>query len=126
VTSLEFSPDGKTLVAGSYDKTLRRWNVVTAKPAGVFATRQGGVLSVAVGGKADLWVVAGWKGFALWDARRGRERIAVESGKDALTYCVAMSHDGTWVASGGSGDEVKLWRVKDLLRRPTAGGRRAP
>ncbi len=34
VTSVAYSPDGKTLASGSYDKTIKLWDVATGKQAG--------------------------------------------------------------------------------------------
>ncbi|PVH68254.1 hypothetical protein DL98DRAFT_441609, partial [Cadophora sp. DSE1049] len=31
VTSLAFSPDGKQIVSGSYDRTVRRWDAATGQ-----------------------------------------------------------------------------------------------
>ena len=32
VTSVGFSPDGKTIVSGSYDKTLKVWDAINFRP----------------------------------------------------------------------------------------------
>ncbi|HVK71136.1 MAG TPA: hypothetical protein VM694_42055, partial [Polyangium sp.] len=44
VQSVAFAPDGKTLASGSYDKTVRLWDVATAQCLAILlATREGWV-----------------------------------------------------------------------------------
>jgi WD40 repeat protein len=42
-----FSPDGKTVLTGSWDKTARLWDATTGRPLGPPLTHQGGVEAVA-------------------------------------------------------------------------------
>ena len=44
---MAFSPDGKTVITGSADKTARFWDAATGRPLGQPLTHQGEVNAVA-------------------------------------------------------------------------------
>src|SRR5262249_11273113 len=46
VTGLAFGPDGKTLISGSYDKTLRIWEVATGRELQRFPSLMGSVFQL--------------------------------------------------------------------------------
>ncbi len=47
VFAVAFSPDGKTVITGSQDKTARLWDAATGQPRGQPLTHQGSVTAVA-------------------------------------------------------------------------------
>jgi WD40 repeat protein len=47
VSAVAFSPDGKTIATGSYDKTARLWNAADGSPIGAPMTHQDWVWRVA-------------------------------------------------------------------------------
>src|SRR5438445_13119070 len=47
IGSVAFSPDGKTLAAGSYGKTIKLWDVQTGKNTATLSDDTGHILSVA-------------------------------------------------------------------------------
>ena len=47
-TSIVFSPDGRVLVSGSYDRTIRLWNIATGEQLGTLDGHTYSITSVAV------------------------------------------------------------------------------
>ena len=47
VSSLNFSPDGKTLASGSWDKSVKLWDVSTGRELETLNGHQGAVFSVS-------------------------------------------------------------------------------
>lgn len=119
VTSLAWSPDGKSLATGSVDRTVKVWDLATRKPRATLRGHEDAVASVAYAPDGRALVSGGWDATVrLWDPATATERARL-AGHSGPVNAVAVSPDGRTIASGsgGYGDagEVKLW---DL-----AGGR---
>ncbi len=69
VTSLAFSPDGSTLVTGSWDQTVRLWDAATGRERAALAWPVGKVTALAYAADG-LRIAAGGDGGAVvvWDA----------------------------------------------------------
>ncbi|KAH8586999.1 hypothetical protein B0O99DRAFT_527618 [Bisporella sp. PMI_857] len=110
VTSVAFSSDGKQIVSGSNDWTVRRWDAVTGQqllPA--LEGHTNAVTSVAfspdgkqiVSGSDDRTV-------RRWDAVTGQQLLpALEGHTDAVTS-VAFSPDGKQIVSGSDDRTLSL------------------
>lgn len=114
VRSLAFSADGKTLVSGGKDKTIRIWNVATGELRRPPLGCPRAVTSVAISPDGKL-LAAATEGFPaepnpihLWDAASGKE-LRQFMGHTERVWMVAFSPDGRTLASGGDG--VRLWDV---------------
>ena len=122
VVRVAFTPDGRRLLTGSVDKTVRVWDVATGRPGAVVRPpvgpgRDGLVNALAVSPTGTLAAVAGYGPTA---GRRGRiylidydagQVVRVLDGHDALVVHVAFSADGTRLASCAEDAAVRVWDV---------------
>jgi WD40 repeat protein len=125
VTSLGFSPDGKTVITASRNKTIRVWEAATGKEQRSFLGKHHGFDPVAFSPDRKTVAVGGWQDATvrLWDAGAGRELRSL--GKHAKgVRAVAFTTDSKLLASGGEDKTVILWKVadgKEIRRFPKLG-----
>jgi WD40 repeat protein len=119
VFSLAYSPDGKTLVAGAWDGSLRAWDPATGKELRQYVSHSGWVRSVSFAADGKTFASGGKdKVVRLWDTATGEVLRRLEGHPDWV-QCLALSPDGKTLASRGTGLVLTLWDVTDgrVLRR---------
>ncbi len=117
VASAVFAPDGKTLASGSWDGTIRRWDIANGQELSKWDAGSVTRLAFSPDGKT-LASVGENRMLKLWDTETGKLRFEVEAGSDRI-QCLAFSPDGRFLAIGGgpfdekpqSYGEVRLWSV---------------
>jgi WD40 repeat protein len=110
VYSLAFTPDGKSLVAGSCDSVVGVWDLATTTARLRLDGHESYSFSVAVAPDGKAFASAGGKPFVrVRDLPAGKERGPVK-GVLSYTFCVAYSPDGKWLAAG---EREKLIHILD-------------
>ncbi|MCE2668650.1 MAG: WD40 repeat domain-containing protein [Microcystis sp. 49638_E5] len=127
VHSVNFSPNGKTLVSGSDDKTIKLWNVETGQKLHTFEGHGGPVYSVNFSPDEGKTLVSGSddKTIKLWNVETGQEiRTLKEHG--GTVYSVNFSPDGKTLVSGSDDKTIKLWNVETGKEIRTLKGHKGP
>lgn len=95
-----FSPDGRRAASGSWDKTVRVWEVETAQEICHFSGHTDKITGVAFFPDGSRAASVGLDGtLRTWDTASGKEGKGCEPGVGSL-YCVAVSADGRHVYCG--------------------------
>ena len=111
VNSVAFSPDGKFALSGSFDNTMRLWNVATGKEMRCFSGHTAVVASVAFSPDGRYALSGSWdKTLRLWDVKTGKHLRRIVGHKD-MVDSVTFSPDGQYALSGSKDKTLRLWDV---------------
>jgi WD40 repeat protein/energy-coupling factor transporter ATP-binding protein EcfA2 len=112
VTSVSFSPDGKTLATGSGDNTIKLWNVETGQEIRTLTGHNSNVNSVSFSPDGKTLATGSDDGtIKLWDVETGQEILTL-TGHNSNVNSVSFSSDGKTLASGSEDTTIKLWNVE--------------
>ena len=109
VLAVAFSPDGRFIVSGSSDKTLKVWDAANRALLKTLSGHDRPVSSVAFSPDGRFIVSGSWdKTLKLWDAANGA-LLKTFKGHGDLVQSVAFSRDGRFIVSGSRDQTLKLW-----------------
>lgn len=119
VRCMAFCPDGRSLLMGEFDGSVRLWNVKNGGVLRDFGIKQNWIGGVAVSPDGLLAAVAG-PGLALVEMENGLVKPLAK--RPLSTNCALFSPDGKFLASGHGmpkmpddtyeGCEARVWDVK--------------
>ena len=111
--NIAFRPDGKRLVSGSRDSTMRLWEIPSGKPMlSRTVSEQRSHLRVAFSpdGSRIACLDSRANAISIRDALTGDELDSLRGPAFALG-CLAYSSDGTMIATGGQNSTATLWNA---------------
>jgi hypothetical protein len=116
--SVAFSPDGRFIISGSDDNTLKLWDVEARSIVHSFEGHAASVHSVAFSPDGRFIISGSYdKTVKLWDVA-AKTLVHTFEGHTASVNSVVFSPDGRFIISGSDDNTVKLWDVKN--RKPAA------
>ncbi len=111
VSSIDFSPDGKTIVSGGSDKTVHLWNANTGQPIRTFIGHTDWVTSVVFSPDSKTIASGGFDNIIrLWNANTGQP-IRTFIGHTDWVTSIVFSPDGKTIASGSGDRTIRLWNA---------------
>jgi serine/threonine protein kinase len=114
VWSVAYAPDGKTLVTGSDDMTLRFWDAVTGEPKGSLSGNGGAVFAVAFSHEGSLLVGGSGDGtIRLWDVATRKEKSSLPH-RNGNVRRLAISRDDLLAVLDASTQGVEVWNLNTL------------
>ena len=109
VSAVAFSPDGRLIVSGNTDKSVRLWDPAGGDALHTLRGHQDTVVAVAMDPRGERVASGGRdRTVRLWDASTG-ECLAVFLGHDAPVRRISFTSSGEEVVSVGTDGVVKVW-----------------
>jgi serine/threonine protein kinase/class 3 adenylate cyclase len=109
VSSVAFSPDGRMVVTGSRDRSVRLWEMGTGRQVQIMKGHVDAISSVAFSPDGRVVVSSSLdKTIRMWDPGSGRELSALPK-DNAFVLAIAFSPDGHLLAYSTSEGRIKVW-----------------
>jgi WD40 repeat protein/DNA-binding SARP family transcriptional activator len=118
ITLVTYSPDGRHLVAGTWNGDVRIWRVPDYQPVRVIRAQSGSIRALVFHPSGEFFASAGDDFLIhLWDAAQG-QLLRTLHGHTGFLKALAFSPDGMLLASCATDTTIRIWDVASgqLLR----------
>ncbi|MEA5499119.1 nSTAND1 domain-containing NTPase [Limnoraphis robusta] len=127
VQSVSISKDGKTIVSGSYDNTIKVWNRETGALIRTLTGHDSWVLSVSISNDSKT-IVSGSADntIKVWNLETPDAEPLTLTGHNRQVNSVSISNDSKTVVSGSADNTIKVWNLETGALIRTLTGHNGP
>ena len=111
VYSVAITSDGRHVVSGSEDKTLRMWELGSGRCVHTMKESRGAVWKIALTSESQYALTSSEEMLRVWDLLSG-SRVHNLIGHESGVNSVVITFDGQYVISGGYDKTVRIWKLK--------------
>src|SRR5579884_1368780 len=118
VSAVAFSPSGRTIVSGSFDKSIKIWDRGTGQLLRTLIGDSDAISSVAFASGGKLIVSGSFdRSIVVWDAETGQPARTLRSDQTysweipAAVWSFAISPQGTEIVSGSADAAIRVWSL---------------
>jgi len=122
IESVVFSSDGKRFLTGSFDRTIRMWDVESGEPIHIYSGHESLVCSLSAAPNNEVFASGAGDGTARVWRLDGAEEVRRFGGHEGSVH-VAFLPDSRRLLTGSTDGIVRLWDTDtgDQLKRFDAG-----
>eukprot|EP00906_Rhabdomonas_costata_P038761 RCo054841 len=122
VFSVSISPDGNLLASGSWDKTIKLWNLESGKLERTLTGHTGWVRAVAISPNGSRLVSGSDDGTVkVWNLLTGKV-VRTLTGHKSDVRAVVISPDANRLVSGSADGIIKIWNLRSGRLERTLSG----
>jgi WD40 repeat protein len=111
VSAIALTPDGKTVISGSRDNTIKIWDLVTGTEKFTLKGRSDSVSAIALTPDGKTVISRSDDNtIKIWDLAT-RKEIATFTGESPITCC-AVAPDGVTIVAGESSGRLHFLRLQ--------------
>ncbi|MBE9206030.1 serine/threonine protein kinase [Nostoc sp. LEGE 06077] len=122
VKTLAITQNGKTLVSGSSDKTIKIWNLADSSLIRTISGHDSGVIAVAISPDNQTLVSSSNdQSIRIWNLESGALIHTLNEHKGAV-WSITITPEGQTLVSGSGDKTIKIWHLKtgELIKTLTS------
>ncbi|MBE9222185.1 WD40 repeat domain-containing protein [Cyanobacterium stanieri LEGE 03274] len=109
IHGLEIAPENNFLISGSYDQTLKKWDLIEGTLIDTCYDDSGAINAIALNDEIGIMVSGGGDGtISVWEINSNRKLALLVDNLISLES-ISISASGEYVAAGCANGDIKIW-----------------